>query len=103
MTDYPSAPIESRVELPAEVDGDFEVYINSVLQEYETDYQLDGRTLVFPRNLAAEKGMTKFQFLRAVLGIAGTYNKHDSIDITYEHDGHWLVVTGLKPQTPTAE
>jgi hypothetical protein len=93
------ATTESLVDLPHAVDSDFEVYVNGILQEYGTDYQLDGHTLVFPRPLSAEVKMTKFQFIRAALGIAGTYRKHDSIDITYEHDGRKLVATGLRPRT----
>jgi hypothetical protein len=99
MTDRDlSTPIESLVDLPAHIDGDFDVYINGILQEYGTDYQLHGRTLVFPRNLAPEIKMTKLQLLRAVSGIAGTYSKHDTVDITYEHEGRRLVATGLKPR-----
>lgn len=89
---------ESLVDLPAAVDGDFEVYVNGILQQYGTDYELDGRTLVFPRALAAEVKMSKLQFFRAALGIAGTYGKHDAIDIVYERDGRNLVATGLRPR-----
>ena len=89
---------ESFVDLPERVEDEFDVYVNGVLQEYPVDYQLAGRTLVFPRNLAPELKMTKFQFIRAALGIAGTYTKHDTIDIVYEHDGHKLVATSLKPR-----
>jgi hypothetical protein len=103
MSNSEQAPVESYVDLPAEVDFDFDVYLNGVLQEYEVDYRLDGRALVFPRNLAPETGMTKFQLLRALFGIAGTYNKHDSIDITYERDGHRSVITGLKPRRASDE
>jgi hypothetical protein len=95
-TDPPNVS-ESFVELPIEVEDEFDVYVNGVLQEYPDDYQLDRRTLVFPRPLAPEVKMTKFQLIRAALGIAGTYTKHDTIDIVYEHDGHKLVATGLKP------
>lgn len=89
---------ESFVELPVQVEDEFDVYVNGVLQEYPVDYQLDGRTLAFTRNLAPELKMTKFQFIRAALGIAGTYTKHDTIDIVYEHDGHKRVATGLTPR-----
>ena len=89
---------ESFVDLPEQVADEFDVYINGVLQEYPDDYQLDGRTLVFRQALAPELRMTKFQFIRAALGIAGTYTKHDTIDIVYEHDGQRLVATGLKPR-----
>lgn len=89
---------ESLVDLPQQVEDEFDVYVNGVLQAYPDDYQLDGLTLVFPRNLAPALKMTKFQLIRAALGIAGTYTKHDTIDIVYEHDGHKLVATGLKPR-----
>jgi hypothetical protein len=93
---------ETVVEIPPGIDVDFnfDVYVNGILQEYDTDYYLDGRTLVFPRRLAPEIKMTKFQFVRAALGIAGTYKKHDNIDITYERDGRKLVATGLRPRSP---
>jgi hypothetical protein len=99
--DQPDAT-PSHVDLPDEVDidGNFDVYVNGILQEYGTDYQIDGRTLVFPRQLTAEIKMTKFQFVRAALGIAGTYQRHDNIDITYQRDGRKLVATGLRPRGP---
>ena len=106
VTDHlPAAPIESLVDLPdgVEIDDKFDVYINGILQEYATDYQIEGRTLVFPRNLAPEIKMTKLQVLRAALGIAGTYKKYDTVDITYVHEGRRLVATGLKPRRRTTE
>jgi hypothetical protein len=99
----PSPDSESIVDLPAKADGDFEVFINGVPQQYGTDYHLDGRTLVFPRELAPEIRMNKLQLLRASLGIAGTYHKHDSIDISFEHSGRWFVATGLKPRPRNPE
>ena len=99
MNDQPAATV-SLVDLPndVEVEGGFDVYVNGILQEHGNDYELDGRTLVFPRPLTAEVKMTKFQFARAALGIAGTYSKHDSIDVAYQHNGRNLVATGLRPR-----
>ena len=94
----PSTQGESFVDLPEQVEDEFDIYISGVLQEYPDDYQLDGRTLVFPRTLAPDVKMTKFQLIRAVLGVAGTYTNHHTIDIVYEHDGYRLVGTGLKPR-----
>jgi hypothetical protein len=90
--------VESLVDLPDTVDGDFDVYVNGILQQPGTDYTLDGRTLVFPRPLQPEIAMSKLQLLRALLGIAGTYRKHDSVDIAYRHAGRRLVATGLHPR-----
>ena len=100
MTDRDDYPTTSLVDLPVAVDGDFDVYVNGILQELETDYRLDGRTLVFPRPLEPEVKMTKLQLLRAALGIAGTYRKHDAIDVLYEQNGRKLVATGLRPRSP---
>jgi hypothetical protein len=99
VNDQP-AESASLVDRPGDVpvDGGFDVYVNGILQEYGTDYRLDGRTLVFPRPMTAEVKMTKFQFVRAALGIAGTYSKHDSIDVAYQRDGRNLVATGLRPR-----
>jgi hypothetical protein len=32
------------------------------------------------------------------LGVAGTYRKHETVDIAYEADGRREVETGLQPQ-----
>jgi hypothetical protein len=31
------------------------------------------------------------------LGVAGTYRKHDSVDVVYKRDGRRKVATGLRP------
>jgi hypothetical protein len=99
LTDHNEAPAaEMYVDLPEAIDADFDVYVNGILQQPGIDYTLDGRTLVFPRTLTPEIKMTKLQLLRAALGIAGTYNKHDTIDITYRHNGRNHVATGLRPR-----
>jgi hypothetical protein len=33
------------------------------------------------------------------LGVAGTYRKHESVDVVYERDGRRMVATGLRPHT----
>jgi hypothetical protein len=90
---------ESLIDLPDAVDGDFDVYVNGILQQRGTDYHVVGRTLVFPRPLQPEIAMSKLQLLRALLGIAGTYRKHDSVDIAFQHAGRHLVATGLHPRS----
>jgi hypothetical protein len=103
VTDPPGrAGTGTLVDVPGDLDvhGSFDVYVNGILQEHGTDYHLDGRTLIFARALTPEVRMSKLQFVRAALGIAGTYRKHDSIDIIYERHGRRLVATGLRPRNP---
>src|SRR5262249_51629107 len=76
----------SRVQLPPMVNEPFEVYLNGIPQQRDLDFQLEGRTLVFPRPLVPELKLKKFQWVLVTIGI-GSYTKHDSVDIVYEHEG----------------
>ena len=85
----------ARVEVPAYVTGDVEVFINGVPQVEGRDYERDGRTLVFSRSLAKEGRLGTVRWLSMLLGIAGTYRQNDSVDVVYELDGKRLVATDL--------
>jgi len=85
----------ARVEVPAYVTGDVEVFINGVPQVEGRDYERDGRTLVFDRSLAKEGRLGTVRWLSMLLGIAGTYRQNDSVDVVYESDGKRLVATDL--------
>ena len=87
----------SRVELPADVPEHFEVFVNGVPQESGRDYRVQGRTLVFTRSLAHEGRLGALRWASMFLGVAGTYRKHDTVDVVYERDGRRVVATGLRP------
>ncbi|HXV02358.1 MAG TPA: hypothetical protein VFP24_02185 [Gaiellaceae bacterium] len=88
---------ESRVELPPDVPEEFEVYVNGVRQQPGRDYRVQGRTLIFPKELAHEGKLGAMRWTSMLLGVAGTYRKHDSVDVVYRRDGRRLVATGLRP------
>jgi len=88
----------SRVELPPDVPEEFEVFINGVRQEPGRDYRVQGRTLVFTRSLAQEGRLGPLRWLSMFLGVAGTYRKHDTVDVVYERNGRRVVATGLRPE-----
>jgi hypothetical protein len=92
---------QSWVDLPPQIEGPFEVYINGVLQSPGVDYETRQGGIVFERTLTPEVGMSRIQLLLATLGIAGTYKKQDSIDIIYQSNGRRVVATGLKPRGPS--
>jgi hypothetical protein len=94
-----SSTSESRVELPPDVPEEFEVFVNGVRQEAGKDYRVLGRTLVFSRSLAQEGRLGKMRWTSMLLGVAGTYRKHDSVDVVYELDGRRKVATGLRPDS----
>jgi hypothetical protein len=83
----------SRVKLPAGVGDSYEVYVNGVRQEPGRDFDRLGEELVFRRALAQEGRLGPLRWLSMLLGIAGTYRKHENVDVVYEAGGRRTVVT----------
>jgi hypothetical protein len=88
----------SRVDLPAHVPNDFQVFVNGVEQQPGVDFQLVGRSLVFPRPIAQEGKLGLVRWTAMWLGIAGSYRKHETVDVVYQAGGRRQVATGLQPQ-----
>jgi hypothetical protein len=86
---------ESRVALPKGARGPIEVYVNGVRQREGVDFVRRERELVFTRPLAQEGTLGFWRWLSLFLGVAGTYRKHDSVDVVYEVDGRRTVESGL--------
>jgi hypothetical protein len=85
----------TRVQLPAGVVSDFEVYVNGVPQQAGRDFRREGHELVFERALAREGRLGFWRWLSLFLGIAGTYRQDDSVDVVYSAGGRRVVATGL--------
>jgi hypothetical protein len=92
-------PAGARVTLPPFVGESYEVYVNGVRQQSGRDFDRIGDELVFPRALAQEGRLGFWRWLSIFLGVAGTYRKHETVDVVYESpDGRRLVATGLEPR-----
>jgi len=88
----------ARVDLPPYVPAQFEVFVNGVKQWSGADYEVVGRSIVFPRPIAQEGKLGFWRWLSMWLGIAGSYRKHETVDIVEESGGKLGVVTGLEPK-----
>lgn len=95
-------PSRTRVRLPAEVTRPFEVYVNGVRQEEGGDYEIEGRTLVFDRELRTEGRLGFWRWLSMWVGVAGTYRQNDSVDVVYQRGGRRVVASKL-PLEPLGE
>jgi hypothetical protein len=83
----------SRIDLPRHVPDDFEVFVAGVRQARGVDYEVRGRAVVF-----AQEGRLGFwRWASMWLGIAGSYRKHETVDLVYELGGRRQVETGLQP------
>lgn len=89
------APGRTRVRLPAAVTRPFEVYVNGVRQDEGRDYAVEGRTLVFERELRTEGKLGFWRWLSMWVGVAGTYRQNDSVDVVFRHDGRRVVASRL--------
>jgi hypothetical protein len=86
----------SRVELPPGIGDRYQVYVTGVLQDPGRDFDRIGDELVFRRELAQEGRLGPIRWLSMLLGIAGTYRKHESVDVVHEVDGR-RTVSSLTP------
>ena len=84
--------------LPDHVGPAFEVYLNGVPQVRGVDYDLQGRTLIFHHELSKEGKLGFWRWLSLFLGVAGTYRKHETVDVQYEVNGRPRVAANLKPE-----
>lgn len=73
----------SQVDLPEVVTPPFEVFVNGVPQRAGVDFDQVGGSLVFRRALAREGSLGFWRWLSLFLGVAGTYRKHDTVDVVY--------------------
>jgi hypothetical protein len=85
------------VPLPPDAAEPFDVYVNGVLQQRGVDYEVEGRALRFSRPLAQEGRLGFIRWASIFLGLAGTYRKHDSVDVAYEVGGRRKVAANLEP------
>jgi hypothetical protein len=71
----------SRVRLPREVRGPYEVYLNGVPQQLGADYLVREGALVFERDLRKDR-ISGWRWLLGAWGV-GTYRQNDSVDVRY--------------------
>ena len=85
----------TRVRLPADVVRPFEVFVNGIEQREGRDFRIEGRTLVFERELRTEGKLGFWRWLSLWVGVAGTYRQNDSVDVAYRRDGKPVVASRL--------
>ena len=89
------AMARSRVKLPREVRGPYQVYLNGVRQELGVDYSVREGSIVFEKDLRKDK-ISGWRWLLGAWGV-GTYRQNDSVDVRYDAaDGSPRVAEGLE-------
>jgi hypothetical protein len=86
---------ETKVQLPTGLEPPYEIYVNGVRQREGTDFVRQGDELFFRRELAHEGRLGFWRWTSLFFGVAGTYRKHDTVDLVYQAGGQRTVRTGL--------
>ena len=85
----------SKVKLPREVRGPYQVYLNGVRQELGVDYSVREGSIVFEKDLRKDK-ISGWRWLVGAWGV-GTYRQNDSVDVRYDAaDGSPRVAEALE-------
>ena len=75
-----------RVRLPRGAEPPIVVYVNGVKQAEGEDYRLEGPGIVFSRPILKEQ-VGGMRWLAMLLGLFGTYRKHETVDVEYRLRG----------------
>ena len=85
----------SIARLPKAARPPLRVFVNGVEQHEGADYAIDRDRLVFNRSLAQEGKLGFWRWMLIFFGIAGTYRKHENVDVRYTVNGKPRLATGL--------
>ena len=85
----------SLVELPSGAEPPFRVFVNGVPQVEGRHYRVKGRALLFDRELIKEGRLGFWRWTLMFFSIAGTYRRHDSVDVAYQRGGREHIAVGL--------
>ena len=83
------------MDLPPDVEGEIEVYVNGVKQDEGRDYARRDDSLVFDRQLAREGRLGLLALAEHRPRDRGTYRQNDSVDVVYDRGGRRVVAPGL--------
>jgi hypothetical protein len=83
------------VPLPPGAEPPYRVFVNGVPQAEGEDYEVRGHTLAFGRELKKEGRIGFWRWTLMFFSIAGTYRRHDSVDVAYRQGGREHVAVGL--------
>jgi hypothetical protein len=76
-----------RARLPRGAETPIRVYVNGVEQREGSDFSIRGGEIVFERPIVKEGKVGGLRWLAMLLGLFGTYRKHETVDVEYRLGG----------------
>jgi hypothetical protein len=85
-----------RVRLPRGAEPPFGVFVNGVPQAEGADYRVQGREITFSRPIVKEGKVGGVRWLAMLLGLFGTYRKHEVVDVEYRLRGETKLASDVE-------
>jgi hypothetical protein len=85
-----------RARLPRGAEPPFSVFLNGVRQTEGSDYRLRGREIVFGRPIVKEGKVSGVRWVAMLLGLFGTYRKHEVVDVEYRLRGETKLASDVE-------
>lgn len=82
-----SVAVGHRVKLPRGAEPPFTVFINGVEQREGPDYRVAAGEIVFSRPILKEEKVGFGRWLAMLIGLFGTYRKHETVDVQFARAG----------------
>jgi hypothetical protein len=82
-----SVAVGTRVRLPRGAEPPFTVFINGVEQSEGSDYHVAAGEIVFHRPILKEAKVGIGRWLAMLIGLFGTYRKHETVDLQFQRRG----------------
>jgi hypothetical protein len=82
-----------RVRLPRGAERPIHVYVNGVEQREGSDYRVAAGEIVFSRPIVKEGKVGGVRWMAMLLGLFGTYRKHETVDVEYRLRGQVKLVS----------
>ena len=90
-----SIAVGRRARLPRGAEPPIVVYVNGIQQAEGDDYELRGGEIVFRRPILKEQ-VGRGRYLAMLLGLFGTYRKHETVDVEYRLGGEAKLASDVK-------
>lgn len=85
-----------RVRLPRGAGRPIKVYVSGIEQTEGSDYRLIDGLVVFARPIVKEEKLSGLRWLVMLIGVVGTYRKHETVDVEYTLRGETKLASDLE-------
>jgi hypothetical protein len=85
-----------RARLPRGAEPPYKVFVNGVEQAEGEDYRAGRGEIVFSRPIVKEGKVGGVRWLAMLLGLFGTYRKHEVVDVEYRLGGKAHLVSDVE-------